>query len=118
MNEKILHSESPLATLSRLEALRANLKSYQITEEFVKEYEDMLNCIEDYGIEMSKFRIPKDKLAHRLMGGISTRAGFKPDYSKERMVDNSFFFIKIDGAILFLNSLLKEQKREIGFKED
>ena len=111
-----------LKALALLQAFRQNLPNGSIEEDYVIEYHQILEAIQQQtGEELKDFFIPANKLEHEVAGTSPPTRGnhFRPQthYTDERFCDLEFFRMKLDAAINYLNYLLpaEPEKRSIGF---
>ncbi len=115
MPEKI-NADKLIRAISLLTALRDSIKDANeyndLSESHVNEFHTTLLNIQDIGIGIAEFFIPEPELKPRLLS--SSLDG--STYSTEKYVRKSIFLTKLDGIINYLNYILKEPERTIGFK--
>lgn len=111
----------------RLSSLRDRLpEGHDVSETYALEYHEIVESLERMGFDLKEFKIPSDKIAPHVdrfqpPARFATQkpfsnSGFIETVSKERFVERAFFLLKIEAFIKYLDLLLKEEPRKIGFK--
>jgi len=104
---------------ARLSSLRKNINDikYGIEEKYVCEYHEILNKLQDLGVDVSEFRIP-DSMVKPQIGIRSTDIGGKVScsYSEDKYVDKPFILTKLDAILGYFEIVTSEKPREIGFR--
>jgi hypothetical protein len=113
---KEINADKLIRAISLLTALRISTEDANeyndLSESHVGELRATLSSIADMGIDIKEFRIPDSELKPRFLG-TSSRGN---SYSTEKYVRKSIFLTKLDGIINYLNAILKEPKRTVGYK--
>lgn len=113
---------------SRLRSLRANLPENArslVEEYYVVDYHEVLQHLDDLGIDVSEFRVP-DTLINPIPVAASVthpwaRTG-KPSftYSQERYVNRNILMSKIDAVLGYFELITEkpdEPQKRIGFRK-
>ncbi|HXF48283.1 MAG TPA: hypothetical protein VNL73_02510 [Verrucomicrobiae bacterium] len=104
---------------ARLLSHRQNLpEGFYVPEAYVPEYHGALKHLEDLDLDVDEFKIPEDAILI-----LKQSLGFNMDtgqehYSTRRVVERSFFMIKLDAVLNYLGLLLREEPRKPGFQKE
>lgn len=105
-----------IRAISLLTALRDSTKDAKeyndLSESHVSEFHARLSDITTMGIDIAEFLIPNPELEPKLL--MSSDSG--NTYSDEKYVRKSIFLTKLNGILNYLNYILKQPERTVGFK--
>ena len=111
-----------LKAAAKLEAFRTNLPEWDIDEEFVIEYHNILRALEQETGEqlLEDFNIPDAQMERQVSSYIQpnrfNRFQGTTHYRDKRSCDRNYFLMRLDAAINYLNSLVPSKKKgRIGF---
>lgn len=98
----------------RIKSLRDNLPNDNIKENYINDYQDIINILEKtLNISLGEFKIPTSEvkprqISYNSLSKIST-------YSKDKYCEKSFFLAKIDALISYFSIKLSKEEPKIGF---
>jgi hypothetical protein len=98
-----------------LSSLRKNVSQMvsPVPEKYAREYHAVLDRLEGIGIDTSEFRIPDSEVTPRVRS-FNTLTD-ETTYSKEKYCDLSFILTKLDAILGYLEIIMSEKPRSIGF---
>jgi hypothetical protein len=111
-----------LKAVAKLQAFRSNLPEWDIDEEFVAEYHNILVSLEQETGEQffADFNIPDARMERQVSSYTQpnrfNRFQGTTRYRDKRSCDRNFFLMRLDAAINYFNSLVPVKgKNPIGF---
>ena len=114
-----IDTDKLIRAISLLSALRSATKAAKeyndLSESHVSELHITLSTISDMGIDVTEFLIPDSELKYQLLFSSSA---IGDSYSDIKYVRKSIFLTKLDGILNYLNYILKEPDKTIGFKQN
>jgi len=115
-----LSADQLIRSISLLKALRSaisDLKEYNdITESHVNEFHEILKRISAMGIDLEEFFVSNSQIQRDIVSSIWDGSSVHHTYSEEKYVRKSILLTKLDGIINYLNAVLKEPERTLGYQ--
>jgi len=112
-----IDTDKLIRAISLLSALRSATKAAKeyndLSESHVSELHTTLSTISDMGIDVTEFLIPDSQVKPEVRA-VSVEGTVR--YSEEKYVRKSIFLTKLNGILTYLNYILKEPDKTIGFK--
>lgn len=100
---------------ARLAGLKNNLPTgFYVSQDYVGEYHEALQHLEELELETSEFRVPQNQLKRRVVS--SNYLTGEVDYADQPEVERTFLAAKIDSVLTYFDLITDTQSRKIGFR--
>jgi len=112
-----VNADQLIRAISLLTALRDSIKDAKehndLSDSHVIEFHSRLADIQSMNIDTTEFLIPDSQVKPEVRA-VSVEGTVR--YSEEKYVRKSIFLTKLNGILTYLNYILKEPDKTIGFK--